>query len=63
VQLRILDELQAFFRQISDVLKETIPNHHRVIGISTNTSIGPNYTLDLVTYLIVTAKVRLPDAV
>jgi len=39
----------------------TILNSHRVIGISTNTSMVLNYAL--VTYLMMTADVGLPDAV
>jgi len=37
----------------------TILNYHRVIGIATNTSM----VLDLVTYIMMTADVGLPDAV
>jgi len=39
----------------------TILNNHRVIGIATNTSIVLNYAL--VTYIMMTADVGLPDAV
>jgi len=55
VQLRFLDDLQAFAGIY--VLKGTILNHLQVIDISTNTSIlqvqaAPE---DLMTYLMVTA--------
>jgi len=39
----------------------TILNSHRVIGIATNTSMVLNCAL--VTYIMITADVRLPDAV
>ena len=39
----------------------TIVNNHRVIGIATNTSVVLNCTL--VTYLMMTAEVVLPDVV
>jgi len=39
----------------------TILNSHRVIGIATNTSMLLNCTL--VTYIMMTADVGLPDAV
>ena len=39
----------------------TILNNHRVIGIATNTSVMLSCTL--VTYLMMTAEVGLPDAV
>jgi len=38
-----------------------ILNSHRVIGIATNTSMVPNCTL--VTYIMMTADVGLPEAV
>jgi len=39
----------------------TVLNHHRVIGIVTNTSMVPNCAL--VTYIMMTADLGLPDAV
>jgi len=53
VQLRFPDEpeIQAFAGSF-------LPNHHGVIDISTNTSIGPAAPEDFATYLMVT-----PDAV
>jgi len=41
--------------------QETILNNHRVIGIAANTSMVLNCAL--VTYIILTADVGLPDAV
>jgi len=46
------------------VLKGIIPKHHRVIDISTNTSIGGQAAPeDLVAYLMETAEVGLPDEI
>ena len=52
-------------RKLSPALRlspaETILNNHRVIGIVTNTSVM--LSCALVTYLMMTAEVGLPDAV
>ena len=47
--------LEAYCRGISSSREGTIQNNHRVIGISTNTSIV--LTAPVVTYLMVTAEV------
>jgi len=57
------DDFQAYCKGISSLLKGTIPNHNQVIGISINTSIGLAASEGLVTYLMLTAEVGLPDAV
>jgi len=56
-------ELQAYCRNIFFLLKRTIPNHHRVIGICIPIprlgQAAPEY---VVTLPIVTTEVRLPNA-
>jgi len=54
--MRYPDELQEFAGDI--------PNHHRVIDISINTSIGPSCTCGLSDLpIMMTGEVGLPDAV
>jgi len=53
--------LRHFAEAISPAMQGTIQNSHLVIGIATNTSMVLNCAL--VTYIIITADVGLPDAV
>ena len=57
--------MTSIFKHVAEAfssnMQGTIINNHRVIGIVTNTSMVPNCAL--VTYLIATAEVGLPDAV
>jgi len=57
--------MTSFLRHVAEAFPSatqgTILNSNRVIGISANTSMVLNCTL--VTYIMMTADVRLPDAV
>jgi len=53
--------LRHFAEAFPPARQGTILNNHRVIGIATNTSMVLNRTL--VTYIMMTADVALPDAV
>jgi len=60
---RMTSILRPFAEAFPPARQETIPNSHRVIGIATNYYTSMVLNCALVTYLMMTADVVLPDAV
>jgi len=58
---RITSILRHVAEAFPPAMQGTILNFHRVTGIATNTSMVLNYAL--VTYIMMTADLGLPDAV